>query len=78
LRVSCGTEPATAEVRVAGPDRERTATATGNGPIAAAFAAIGEAVGRSIEVLDLSVKAVTPGRDSLGRVLLQVRIDGNR
>ena len=42
----------------------------------AAFAAIGEAVGRSIEVLDLSVKAVTPGRDSLGRVLLQVRIDG--
>ena len=77
LRVSCGTEPATAEVRVAGPGfGERTATATGNGPIAAAFAAIGEAVGRSIEVLDLSVKAVTPGRDSLGRVLLQVRIDG--
>src|SRR5256884_620360 len=77
LRVSCGTEPATAEVRVAGPGfGERTATATGNGPIAAAFAAIGEAVGRSIEVLDLSVKAVTPGRDSLGRVILQVRIDG--
>jgi len=77
LRVSCGTEPATAEVRVAGPGfGERTATATGNGPIAAAFAAIGEAVGRTIEVLDLSVKAVTPGRDSLGRVILQVRIDG--
>ncbi len=77
LRVTCGTETAKAEVRMAGPGfNERSATATGNGPIAAAFAAIGEAVGRSIEVLDLSVQSVTPGRDSLGRVILQVRIDG--
>jgi 2-isopropylmalate synthase len=77
LRVTCGTEPASAEVRLAGPGfRERGAAATGNGPIAAAFAAIGEAVGRAIEVLDLSVQSVTPGRDSLGRVIVQVRIDG--
>ena len=77
LRVTCGTEPAKADVRLAGPGfTERSATATGNGPIAAAFAAIAEAVGRSIEVLDLSVQSVTPGRDSLGRVILQVRIDG--
>jgi 2-isopropylmalate synthase len=77
LRVTCGTEMATAEVRLAGPGfNERSATATGNGPIAAAFAAIGEALGRTIEVLDLSVQSVTPGRDSLGRVLLQVRVDG--
>ena len=77
LRVSCGTETASAEVRMAGPGfRDRTATASGNGPIAAAFAAIGEAAGRTIEVIDLSVQSVTPGRDSLGRVLLQVRIDG--
>ena len=55
---------------------ERSASATGNGPIAAAFAAVGEALGRTIEVLDLSVQSVTPGRDSLGRVVLQVRIDG--
>jgi 2-isopropylmalate synthase len=77
LRVTCGTETASAEVRVAGPGfNERTATATGNGPIAAAFAGVAEAVGRTIEVLDLSVQSVTPGRDSLGRVLLQVRVDG--
>jgi 2-isopropylmalate synthase len=77
LHVTCGTEPAKADVRMAGPGfNERSATATGNGPIAAAFAAIAEAVGRSIEVLDLSVQSVTPGRDSLGRVILQVRIDG--
>ena len=77
LRVTCGTETASAQVRVAGPGfNERSATATGNGPIAAAFAAVGEAVGRTIEVLDLSVQSVTPGRDSLGRVILQVRVDG--
>jgi 2-isopropylmalate synthase len=77
LRVTCGTETASAEVRLGGPGfQQRSATASGNGPIAAAFAAIGEAVGRTIEVLDLSVQSVTPGRDSLGRVVLQVRIDG--
>jgi 2-isopropylmalate synthase len=77
LRVTCGTDTASAEVRMAGPGfRERTATASGNGPIAAAFSAIAEAAGRTIEVIDLSVQSVTPGRDSLGRVLLQVRIDG--
>ena len=77
LRVTCGTETAAADVRVSGPGfRERSALASGNGPIAAAFAAIGEAVGRTIEVLDLSVQSVTPGRDSLGRVVLQVRVDG--
>jgi 2-isopropylmalate synthase len=77
LRVTCGTESAFAEVQIAGPGfGARRATASGNGPIAAAFAAIGEAVGRTIEVIDLSVQSVTPGRDSLGRVLLQVRVDG--
>ena len=77
LRVTCGTESAFAEVQMAGPGfSDRRARATGNGPIAAAFAAIADAVGRTIEVIDLSVQSVTPGRDSLGRVLLQVRIDG--
>ncbi len=77
LQVTCGTVPATADVRLAGPwAGERGATATGNGPIAAAFAAIGEIVGRKIEVLNLSVQSVTPGRDSLGQVLVQAKVDG--
>ena len=76
LRVVCGTETASADVRVAGRGIDNHASATGNGPIAAAFAAIGEAVGRTIEVIDLSIQSVTPGRDSLGRVVLQVRVDG--
>jgi len=77
LEVTCGTVPATAVVRLAGPwTGERSATATGNGPIAAAFAGIGEIVGRRIEVLNLTVQSVTPGRDSLGQVLVQARVDG--
>jgi 2-isopropylmalate synthase len=77
LRVTCGTDTAFAEVQIAGPGfTDRRAAASGNGPIAAAFAAIADAAGRAIEVIDLSVQSVTPGRDSLGRVILQVRIDG--
>jgi 2-isopropylmalate synthase len=29
-----------------------------------------------VEVLNLTVQSVTPGRDSLGQVLVQARIDG--
>ncbi|MGH7700020.1 MAG: 2-isopropylmalate synthase [Gemmatimonadales bacterium] len=77
LRVTCGTEPATAEVRLAGSwPGERAAEATGNGPIAAAFAGVAEIVERRIQVLNLVVQSVTPGRDSLGQVLVQVRVDG--
>ena len=79
LQVTCGTVAATAEVRLAGPSangRERSATASGNGPIAAAFAAIAKLVGRQVDVINLSVQSVTPGRDSLGQVLVQARIDG--
>ena len=77
LRVTCGTVPASADVRLAGPwPGERSATSSGNGPIAAAFAAIGAIVERHIEVLQLAVQSVTPGRDSLGQVLVQARIEG--
>ncbi len=79
LEVKCGTVAASAEVALTGPwgkARERRATGTGNGPIAAAFAAVGELVGRKIEVSNLTVQSVTPGRDSLGQVLVQVSVDG--
>jgi 2-isopropylmalate synthase len=77
LEVRCGTVTASADVALSGPwAGARRATATGNGPIAAAFAAVGELVGRRIEVLNLNVQSVTPGRDSLGQVLVQVKVDG--
>jgi 2-isopropylmalate synthase len=77
LRVVCGSVTATAEVRMTGPwTGERSARGTGDGPIAAAFAAVSEILGRHLEVLSLTLRSVTPGRDSVGQVFLQAKIDG--
>jgi len=77
LEVTCGSTPASAQVRLTGPwAGERSATGSGNGPIAAAIAAIGAVVERQIEVVNLTIQSVTPGGDSLGQVLVQVRVAG--
>jgi 2-isopropylmalate synthase len=77
LRVVCGNVTATAEVRMTGPwQGERSARGTGDGPIAAAFTAVSEILGRQLEVLSLTLRSVTPGRDSVGQVFLQAKIDG--
>jgi 2-isopropylmalate synthase len=77
LRVVCGSVTATAEVRMTGPwSGERSARGTGDGPISAAFTAVSEILGRPVEVLSLSLRSVTPGRDSVGQVFLQAKIDG--
>src|SRR5207248_2885828 len=66
-----------ASVRMTGPwAGERAAEAKGDGPIAATFAAVSEIVGQPIEVGNLVVQSVTPGRDSLGQVSLQARVNG--
>jgi 2-isopropylmalate synthase len=77
LRVVCGSVTATAEVRMTGPwTGERSARGTGDGPIAAAFTAVSEILGRHVEVQSLNLRSVTPGRDSVGQVFLQAKIDG--
>ncbi len=77
LRVECGSVTPQAEVHLRGPwTGERSATASGDGPIAAAFAAVSEVVDRAAEVESLALRSVTPGRDSVGQVYLQARIDG--
>jgi 2-isopropylmalate synthase len=55
---------------------ERAARGKGDGPIAAAFSAISEILERPVEVITLSLRSVTPGRDSVGQVFLQCRIGG--
>ncbi|MBA3258254.1 MAG: hypothetical protein H0T68_02160 [Gemmatimonadales bacterium] len=55
---------------------ERSARGTGDGPIAAAFTAISDILDRQLEVLSLSLRSLTPGRDSVGQVFLQAKIDG--
>ncbi len=77
LRVVCGSVPADAEVKMTGPwVGERSARGKGDGPIAAAFSAISEILERPVEVITLSLRSVTPGRDSVGQVFLQCRIGG--
>jgi 2-isopropylmalate synthase len=77
LRVVCGSVSPTAEVRMTGAwTGERAARGTGDGPIAAAFTAISEITGRQLEVMSLQLRSLTPGRDSVGQVFLQVKVDG--
>jgi 2-isopropylmalate synthase len=77
LRVVCGSVSPTAEVRMTGPwAGERAARGSGDGPIAATFTAISEITGRQLEVLSLQLRSLTPGRDSVGQVFLQVNVDG--
>ena len=77
LRVVCGSISPTAEVRMTGPwVGERSARGTGDGPITAAFTAISEILGHQVEVMSLSLRSLTPGRDSVGQVFLQAKVDG--
>jgi 2-isopropylmalate synthase len=76
LDVVCGSGNSSARVRVAHWETEREAAALGDGPLAAAFAAIDSLVDFRIELQELSIQAVTPGGDAVGEVSLQARIDG--
>lgn len=77
LEVTCGSVAPKATVRLCGPwTGARTASGTGDGPIAAAFAAVSEIVGKHVEVARLALQSVTPGRDSIGQVFLEARVDG--
>jgi len=77
LEVRCGSVTPEVTVQLRGPwAAARVATATGDGPIAAAFAAVSEIVGTTVEVESLALRSVTPGRDSVGQVFLQAAING--
>jgi len=77
LHVICGTAGASANVHMTGPwAGERRAAASGDGPIAATFAAVSEIVGQPLEVANLAIQSVTPGRDSLGQASLQAKVNG--
>jgi len=79
LRVVCGSVSPTAEVRMTGPwVGERSSRGTGDGPIAAAFTAISDILGRQVEVLSLSLRSLTPGRDSVVRSFCRPRSTASR
>jgi 2-isopropylmalate synthase len=68
--------PAEAEVTVAQGDDERTATASGDGPVDAVFRAIGEIMDTPVTLVEYTIGAVTGGADALGEVRVVVEHAG--
>ncbi len=77
LEVLCGGEVSRARVTLLTESGvPRTAEGEGDGPIAAAFAAIDQLTDFNMVIEDLKLRAATPGRDAQGDVTLRARIDG--
>jgi 2-isopropylmalate synthase len=78
LQVSCGNQLVpTATVRLATPDgRTLVHTATGTGPVDAAYQAINALVGVENELTEFSVKSVTEGIDAIGEVFVRIEREG--
>ena len=78
LKVICGKMP-NAEATVGISENGGAAhvvTAIGDGPLAAAFAAIDQLVPYRLELEELQVIASTPGSDAVGEVTLRLKING--
>ncbi|HEX6925321.1 MAG TPA: 2-isopropylmalate synthase [Longimicrobiaceae bacterium] len=78
LEVLCGKRQAEAEVGLAEAGAGvRSTRAAGDGPIAAAFAAIDALVPEfKPELEELSILSATPGQDAVGEVTVRVKING--
>lgn len=63
----------TATVRIRTPQGEKTATATGDGPVDAVFKAIQEVVGFRPELEAYRVEAITGSTEALGQVTVRLR-----
>ncbi len=76
LEVRCGSEPSVAHVRLEVDGCTRDAVANGDGPVAAAFAAIDELLDCRTELVELNLHSVTPGTDAVGESTLVVKVNG--
>ncbi|MGQ0812844.1 MAG: 2-isopropylmalate synthase [Gemmatimonadota bacterium] len=76
LQVQCGSEPSVAKVGVAVGGIEREAVASGDGPVAAAFAAVDALADCRTELVEMNLHSVTPGSDAVGEISLIVKVNG--
>jgi 2-isopropylmalate synthase len=76
--LSGNTAVPTATVRVRTGDDTVEEAATGDGPVDAVFRAIDRAVGMTTVLREYNVQAVTPGKQALGEVTVNLEIDGRR
>jgi 2-isopropylmalate synthase len=77
LDVHCGGDLSKATVVIESDGERRTSEGTGDGPIAAAFAALDAGLDTHIVLERFSIRAATPGRDALGEVSIQALVDGH-
>ena len=77
LQVLCGksTVPM-ATVRLKINDEILSATASGNGPIDAAFSAVKQLINRKVKLEEFLIQAITRGSDDLGKVHVQIENKG--
>jgi 2-isopropylmalate synthase len=76
LNVTCGGDISNASVEIKDEDESMIGEGAGDGPIAAAFAAIESVLGYRVVLERFIIRAATPGRDALGKVSIQALIDG--
>jgi len=78
LSVSCGADVSEASVVLeCDGEAPRAAEAEGDGPIAAAFAALESLLDFRVVLEDLTIRSATPGVDALGEVSIHATIDGH-
>lgn len=74
--VSGGTPSATVRLRVG--DEPQEASAHGDGPVDAAYKAVDQVTGFSVQLEDYSVRAVTGGQEAMGEATVKVRDNGHQ
>jgi 2-isopropylmalate synthase len=77
LQVTCGKSAipvATVGLKING--EIHTSTASGNGPVDAAFTAVKHLISRTVHLEEFLIQAITKGSDDLGKVHVQVEHEG--
>ena len=69
---SGNTVSATAHLRISRDGKSMEAVSLGDGPIDAAFLAIGQITGRHFELDDFQIQAVTEGREAMGQTVVKL------
>lgn len=78
MEVVCGTsQTPKAHVKLNINGKAETASAEGNGPVNAAFAAVNKIIKKKVILDEYLVQAITGGSDDLGKVHIQLRYKGN-
>lgn len=78
LEVRCGRKPSSADVTVTyRDDRPMQVSGSGDGPIDAAFDALGRVTPWTTRLQEFSIEATAPGKDAIGTVQLSVLVQGH-